>query len=65
MNKAKSTGIDGTMLLQMVFIYLKLVEKVNWTWKQVFIPTWISIGLFAVYIVLTIVLGVVNIRNKR
>lgn len=36
-------GIYG--VLQIIFIVLKLLHLINWSWWAVFIPTFISIGI--------------------
>jgi len=38
-----NTGIGFTGLLTIVFITLKLLGKINWSWWWVFSPVWIRI----------------------
>lgn len=44
-SKNTTTGASGTTLLQIAFIVLKLCNVITWSWWWVMSPTWISIGL--------------------
>lgn len=41
--KTNSGGIGFMGLLQVVFITLKLLGKITWSWWWVLAPTWISV----------------------
>lgn len=58
MSKSKSPtgGIGFLGLLAIVFITLKLVGKIDWSWLWVLAPLWIPIAVFAAVFV---VVGVV------
>ena len=43
MSESSSTGLGFTSALQIVFITLKLIGFINWSWWWVLSPTWISI----------------------
>lgn len=46
MNKSTEThGVSVLGVLLIVFIVLKLVGVISWSWWVVLIPLWISIGL--------------------
>ena len=45
-----SKGLGFTGALQIVFIVLKLLGKINWSWLWVLSPTWISLILAIVII---------------
>ena len=45
-----SKGLGFTSALQIVFIVLKLLGKINWSWLWVLSPTWISLILAIVII---------------
>ena len=46
MNKSTETnGVSGLSVLLIVFIVLKLVGVISWSWWIVLIPLWIGIGL--------------------
>lgn len=42
-SSSSSAGIGFVGLLQVAFIVLKLLGKINWPWLWVLSPTWISI----------------------
>lgn len=48
-------GVGFTGLLQVVFITLKLMGIINWSWLWVLSPAWISI---AIYVLLFIVVAI-------
>lgn len=53
-----SSGIGFGGLLTIVFIVLKLTDKIDWSWWWVLSPLWIS-ALTAVVIVVVVILGVI------
>lgn len=46
-----SSGIGVLGVLQIIFIVLKCLDLVTWTWAQVFIPAFIGIGITVVVII--------------
>lgn len=44
-------GIGFTGLLTIVFIVLKLIGTINWSWWWVLSPLWISVGLCILLII--------------
>lgn len=48
-------GVGFTGLLQVVFITLKLMGIINWSWLWVLSPTWITI---AIYVLLFVVVAI-------
>ena len=54
MENKTSVGITFLELLQVALIVLKLIGQIDWPWKIVLLPTWISIGIVVVAIVLII-----------
>lgn len=52
-NNNSSGGIGFAGLLTIVFIVLKLLDKITWSWWWVLSPIWISILL----VVATVVIG--------
>lgn len=52
-NQASSSGIGFIGLLQIVFIVLKLIGKIDWSWWWVLAPLW---GTFALALVAALVL---------
>jgi uncharacterized membrane protein YdbT with pleckstrin-like domain len=53
-NTSKNGGIGFTGLLQLVFITLKLLKVIDWSWVWVLAPVWITAGL--VILVITVYL---------
>ena len=51
-NQTSSSGIGFFGLLQIVFIVLKLIGKIDWSWWWVLAPTWGSFALVLVCAVL-------------
>lgn len=47
----RSSGIGILGVLEIIFIILKLVSVINWSWWLVLIPLWIDIGIFVVYLI--------------
>lgn len=45
-NTASKGGIGFLGLLQILFIALKLLDKIDWSWLWVLSPTWIPILLY-------------------
>ena len=50
-NNSSSSGIGFTGLLTIVFITLKLIGYISWSWWWVLSPIWISIALVLIVIV--------------
>ena len=66
-NKINNSGGIGFMgLLTIVFITLKLLEKIDWSWWWVLSPMLISVGLvFIVLIFVVIVLLIGRGKNGK
>jgi hypothetical protein len=56
--KTSSSGIGFTGLLTIVFIVLKLIGKIDWSWWLVLSPIWIPMLLvFVICIVAAVLRG--------
>jgi hypothetical protein len=55
-SNGSSGGIGFTSLLQIVFITLKLIGKIDWSWWWVMSPTWITIAVAILIIVIFVVI---------
>ena len=64
MNKNSSSGIGILGVLLIIFIVLKLLNVINWSWLVVFIPLWISLGMFIVGLLIIIAMYLIN-ENKK
>jgi hypothetical protein len=56
-NNNHSTGGVGILgILQIIFIVLKCTNLIDWTWTQVFIPTFIGGALLALAVVVLFII---------
>ena len=62
-SSSSSSGIGFVGLLQIVFIVLKLLNKIDWSWVWVLSPIWISI-VFWITLIVVIALGLFFPRKK-
>lgn len=51
----KSGGIGFCGVLTIVFIVLKLVGVINWSWMWVLSPIWIPIILFVLFLLIAVI----------
>ena len=58
MDNSSSKGMGIIGVLQIIFIVLKLIGVINWSWWLVLIPLWIDIACFIIGIIIVLV-------NKR
>ena len=66
-NNPKNTysGVSFTGLLTIVFITLKLVGVIDWSWWWVISPTWIAIVLaIVIYLIVFIYLFIKKLKEK-
>lgn len=54
-SSSSSGGIGFLGVLQIVFIVLKLLGKISWSWGWVLAPIWIPSILVVVFLVLALV----------
>ena len=59
---SSSSGIGICGVLTIVFVVLKLVGVINWSWLYVLCPLWIDI-LFA--IIVLVIFAIVNRKTKN
>ena len=65
-NRSPAAG-DGLGILgvvEIVFIILKLLGIINWSWWIVLIPLWIDLGI-TLLIILVIIIVAIIMANKR
>lgn len=56
-SSSNSTGGVGILgVLQIIFIVLKCLDLIDWTWTQVFIPTFIGGALLAIAVVVLFII---------
>lgn len=56
MKNNNSCGISFSGLLQIVFIVLKLLGKINWSWWWVLSPLWISILIVVILLIIFVII---------
>ena len=54
-NNTNYGGISFVGLLQITFIVLKLIDKIDWSWWWVLSPMWISSIIFIVALALALI----------
>ena len=63
MNKSKgSSGLGLCGVLTIIFVVLKLVNVIHWSWLWVLSPLWINIALI---IILIIIVSLINNRSEN
>lgn len=55
-----SGGIGFTGLLTIVFVILKLLGKIDWSWWWVLSPLWISFILVMIFFVIILIITLKN-----
>ena len=63
--KSNGGGVGITAVVQIVFIILKLVGVINWSWATVLIPTWISLGIAAFIALLWLLVVMFHVWRKK
>lgn len=58
-NASSSSGIGFTGLLTILFIALKLLGKISWSWFWVLSPIWISVLIFFIIIIIMMIISVI------
>lgn len=59
-NSSSSSGIGFSGLLTIVFIVLKLLGKITWSWWWVLSPLWISAGIWILMLVIMLIIALSN-----
>jgi membrane protein YdbS with pleckstrin-like domain len=64
--KSSSSGVGFTSLLTLVFITLKLIDKINWSWWWVLSPIWLAIALvLAIYAIGEIFVVIAHLLDRN
>lgn len=50
------TGMSFLGVLQLIFIVLKLLNLIDWSWPVVLIPLWIDLGLLGIIVVIATIM---------
>jgi hypothetical protein len=64
-NSAASGGIGFTGLLAILFIGLKLLGKIDWSWTWVLSPIWIPIAIGLVFVAFALIMHLLTTKPVR
>lgn len=64
-NSSSSNGIGFAGLLTIVFITLKLLNKIDWSWWWVLSPLWIGGILIVILAIILIILILIEAFQER
>lgn len=51
MKESNNSGLSIGGVCQIVFIILKFLNLIDWSWWVVFIPTWISLAIILICVI--------------
>lgn len=60
-----SSGIGFMGVLQIVFIVLKLVKVINWSWIWVLSPTWIPLSITVICLLIVWIIYKIEEGNRK
>lgn len=52
--------LDALVTVQLVYLVLKLTDVINYTWWQIFTPTFVYLGIIAVLYIIVGILSVID-----
>lgn len=55
-----SGGISFAGLLTLIFIVLKLLGKITWSWWWVLSPLWISAGITVIILIIIFIFAIIS-----
>lgn len=58
--QTSSSGIGFSGLLTIVFIVLKLIGYISWSWWWVLSPLWISFALFIIIAIILLIIAAIS-----
>jgi membrane protein YdbS with pleckstrin-like domain len=65
MNNDQKKGMSCIEVLTLVFVVLKLIGVINWSWWWVVSPLWIPVGFIIAYLLIgLIVAGIIKLSSK-
>ena len=64
-SKGATGGIGFVGLLTIVFITLKLLGKITWSWVWVLSPIWISASIYVAVIIIALIATVISGRRRH
>ncbi|MDR2205780.1 MAG: hypothetical protein LBE36_06470 [Flavobacteriaceae bacterium] len=63
--QTSSKGIGFLGLLTLVFITLKLIKIIGWSWWWVLSPLWIPVALMLLFMVIFIIVRAIKIKYSK
>lgn len=60
-----SGGLDVLGVLTIIFVVLKLLHVIEWSWLIVFLPVLIGLALKIIWIVVAILIALLGSRRRR
>ena len=60
-----STGLGVSGVLTIVFVVLKLIKVINWSWWWVLSPLWIDLGLVLIIVLIVVVFKILREHRNR
>lgn len=64
-NKTSGGGIGIGTVVTIVFVILKLIGVIDWSWVWVLCPLWISLGLSIILFGVAVLLNVLCAHKRR
>lgn len=61
--ETKTVGLGLLDVLLVIFVVLKLLKVITWSWWLVLMPLWIGIGLLILVILYAIIVAAINDRR--
>ena len=58
MSRSNGQGIGFAGLLTIVFIVLKLLDKIDWSWWLVLSPIWVNVCLVLLVLLVSVVIAI-------
>ena len=60
-----STGMGILGVLQLIFLVLKLTGLITWSWLVVLIPSWISLGTLAIFLICVLIAVLTGYKKRK
>lgn len=62
-SNSSSSGTDILGVVQIVFITLKLIGVIDWSWPIVLVPLWIGLGILAIWLIILLICALLGRRH--
>ena len=61
-DSSSNGGLGISSVLQVIFLVLKLCGLIDWPWIWVLSPLWISLGLFLIFFIVSLIVIAIQRR---